>query len=70
MLSCTPDKERQKCVEHKNRCTNGDRHCNDRSERGSSDEWLVTEDFMHSDKTLGCVLLADIPRIGIGRIMG
>ena len=53
MLSCTPTKERQRYVEFKNRCTNGDGHCNDSSEQGSSDERLVTEDFIHSDSKLG-----------------
>ena len=53
MLSCTPGKERQRCVENKNRCTNRDGHCNDSSKQGFSDERLVTEVFMHSDLRLG-----------------
>jgi hypothetical protein len=75
VLSCVPAKERRRCVEHKNHCTNRDRHCNDRSEQGSSDERLVTEGFMHSDKKLGCILLTEMwtsqpQNRGIGRIMG
>ena len=60
ILSCTPGKERQRGVEHKNHCTDGDRHCNDGSEQGSSNERVVAEGFMHSHSKLGWVLLADM----------
>ena len=53
MFSCTPGKDSQRCLEHKNRCTNGDRHYNDSSEQGFSDKRLVTELFLHSDLRLG-----------------
>ena len=74
MLSCTPGKERQRWVEHENRCTNGDRHCNDSSEQRFSDERLVPENFMHSVSILGMRSFGrhvdvPIPNQGRDRIM-